>query len=75
MVEMGKLVQEFENRSFWDEFPKKMVEQITSPKSTRNYHSNQILVAESYVVSSPQAWEQDELHNICLVVSGTSPRA
>jgi hypothetical protein len=32
MVKMGKLVQEFENRSFRDEFREKMVERITSPK-------------------------------------------
>jgi hypothetical protein len=32
MVKIGKLVQKFENRFFQDEFPKKMVKQITSPK-------------------------------------------
>jgi hypothetical protein len=37
MVKMGKLVREFKNRSFRDEFHEKMVEQITSPKSIRNY--------------------------------------
>jgi hypothetical protein len=46
MVKMGKLVQEFKNHSFRDEFPENMVEQITSPKSARNYRSNQTLVAE-----------------------------
>jgi hypothetical protein len=33
IVKMGKLVQKLENRSFRDELPEKMVEQITSPKS------------------------------------------
>jgi hypothetical protein len=75
MVKMSKLVQEFENRSFWDEFPGKMVEQITSPKSAQNYRSSQTLVAESRIVSSLRAWELDESHNICLVVGGASPRA
>jgi hypothetical protein len=40
MVKMGKLVQKFENSFFRNEFPKKMVKQITSSKSILNYHSN-----------------------------------
>jgi hypothetical protein len=55
MVKMGKLVQEFENLLFWNQFPEKMVKQITSPKSAQNYGSNQTLFAESRVVSSPRA--------------------
>jgi hypothetical protein len=55
MVKMGKLVQEFENHSFREEFPEKMVKQITSPKkSALNYRSNQTFIAESLVVSSPR---------------------
>jgi hypothetical protein len=44
---MGKLVQKFENCFFQDEFPEKMVKQITSPKGALNYHSNQTLFRES----------------------------
>jgi hypothetical protein len=47
MVKMGKLVHKFENRFFWNEFPKKMVKQIASPKSALNYRSNQTLFPES----------------------------
>jgi hypothetical protein len=47
MVKMGKLVQKFENCFFQDEFPEKMVKQITSPKGALNYHSNQTLFRES----------------------------
>jgi hypothetical protein len=54
MVKMGKLVQKFENCFFHDEFPEKMVEQITSPKSFLNYRSNQTLFPECLVVSSPE---------------------
>jgi hypothetical protein len=36
MVKMEKLVEKFENHSFRDELPKKMVEQITSSKSAQN---------------------------------------
>jgi hypothetical protein len=75
MVKMGKLVQKFEKPLFRDEFPEKMVKQISSPKSALNYHSNQTLVAESCVVFSPRAWKLDESHSICLLVGGTSPRA
>jgi hypothetical protein len=75
MVKMGKLVQKFKNRSFRDEFPEKMVEQITSPKSAQNYRSNQTLIVGSCVVSSSRAWELNESHEICLVVGGTSPGA
>jgi hypothetical protein len=53
MVKMGKLVQKFEKSLFWDEFPEKMVKQITSPKSALNYRSNQTLVTKSRVVSNP----------------------
>jgi hypothetical protein len=56
MVKMSKLVQKFENHFFRDEFPEKIVKQITSPKSALNYRSNETLFAESRVVSSPQAW-------------------
>jgi hypothetical protein len=71
MVKMGKLVQKFEKPLF----PEKMVKQIISPKIALYYRSNQTLLAESHVVSSPQAWELDESHKIYLVVSGASPRA
>jgi hypothetical protein len=71
MVKIGKLVQKFENRFFQDEFPKKMVKQITSQKSALN----QTFVAENHVVSSLQAWELDESHRICLVAGGVNPRA
>jgi hypothetical protein len=75
MVKMGKLVQKSENHFFRDNFPKKMVKQITSPNNDLNYRSNQTLFAESHIVSSPRVWELDESHSICLVVSGASPRA
>jgi hypothetical protein len=54
MVKMVKLVQKFKNCFVQDEFPKKMVKQITSPKSVHNYRSNQTLFVENYVVSSPK---------------------
>jgi hypothetical protein len=72
---MGKLVQKFENRFFQDEFPEKMVKQITSPKSALNYRSNQTLFPECRIVPIPRAWELNELHEIHLVIGGTSPRA
>jgi hypothetical protein len=72
---MDKLVQKFEKTTFEDEFPEKMVKQITSPKSVLEYRSNQTFIAESHIVSSPRAWELDESHKIHLVVSGASPRA
>jgi hypothetical protein len=37
----------YKNRFFREEFSKKMVKQITSPKNALNYHSNQILFRES----------------------------
>jgi hypothetical protein len=74
MVKMAKLVQEFENRSFQDEFSEKMVE-LTSPKSAGNYRSNQTLVAESRAVSNPRAWELDVSQKTHLAVGGASPRA
>jgi hypothetical protein len=43
MVKMGKLVQKFKNRFLWNEFPKKWLKQIASPKSALNYRSNQTL--------------------------------
>jgi hypothetical protein len=61
--------------SFFGKHSLKMVKQITSPENALNYHSNQTFIAESRVVSSPRAWELDESHSICLVVSGASPRA
>jgi hypothetical protein len=74
MVKMGQIGLEI-RKTLLDEVPKKMVKQVTSPKSTISYHSNQTIVAESRVVSSPRAWELDESHSIGLVVGGTSPRA
>jgi hypothetical protein len=58
MVKMGKLV--LSEKSFLrNEIPKKIVKQITSPKSALNYRSNQTFIAESRVVSSlsnPGTW-------------------
>jgi hypothetical protein len=75
MVKMGKLVQNFENRFFRNKFPEEIVKKITSPKRDLNYHSNQTLLLECRVASSPRAWELDESHEIHLVVGGTSLRA
>jgi hypothetical protein len=47
MVKMGKLVRKFENHFFHNEFNKKMVKQIISPKSALNHHSNQTFFLES----------------------------
>jgi hypothetical protein len=46
MVNMSKLVSKFKNLFFQDEFPEKMVKQITSPTNTQNYLSNQFLCPE-----------------------------